>query len=603
MALASALLAALAAAASAASTSKLPHPYSRLGRPPRRVLPLERAPRAPGALRSTPFCTPTDACWPSAAAWASLNSTVGGALLAVAPPLAPCFGFGGAPPDARACDAAVANYSNSYWRASQPGASQEVVWEQDLTTGAACFAPPCALGNIPPMAVRAETVSDVQAALAFAALYNVRVVIKSSGHEYQGRSAGAGALLVWTHALKGLSFDAAFAACPAQPPAPALTAAPGDSFGELYALADANRVVVVGGSEISVSACGGYTLGGGHSWMGPSYGMAVDNALRFEVVLANGTAVAASACENADLFWALRGGGGGTFGVVTSCTYVAHPFPQEGAAGAFVTIELLQGAASFRVLIDGWLSFVEQLGDPTRSGGVVVGGYYIPVLDAPEGTHEHVSFLLGVNGTTAQAQAALAPVQAWVAGQPAHLSIIGAVVQPFASLMAFHESYDSGSEATGYAGTIGSRLLPAASLRNATTRAQLADALTTITYTMGMTGQLVAGGAVRANDPTSRETSITPAWRAAGTHISFGAAWPLNASAATRDAVFASVSALTGLLRDATPGSGAYWSESDYAEPDWEDAFWGTNVPRLQSIKAAVDPNGTFTCHHCLAAA
>ena len=91
---------------------------------------------------------------------------------------------------------------------------------------------------------------------------------------------------------------------------PALTAAPGDSFGEVYAVADANRVVVVGGSEISVSACGGYTLGGGHSWMGPAYGMAVDNALRFEVVLANGTVVNASSCENADLFWALRGGGG-----------------------------------------------------------------------------------------------------------------------------------------------------------------------------------------------------------------------------------------------------------------------------------------------------
>ena len=588
----------------AVAAAKLPHPYSSLNRPPRRSLSLEkqRAEPPPAASRSSPFCTPEDACWPSVAEWASLNSSVGGALIAVAPPLAPCFGFNGAPPNSPACTAAVNNYTDSYWRASQPGASQEVVWEQDLSTGAACFAPPCALGNIPPFAVRASSAADVQAALAFAALHNVRIVIKSSGHEYQGRSTGAGALLVWTHALKGIAFDASFAACPAQAPVPALTAGPGDSFGEVYALADANRVVVVGGSEISVSACGGYTLGGGHSWMGPAYGMAVDNALRFEVVLANGTAVVASSCENTDLFWALRGGGGGTFGVLTSCTYAAHPFPAEGAAGAFVTIELLQGAASFRLLMDGWLSFVEQLGDPARSGGVVVGGYYIPVLDAPEGTHEHVSFLLGINGTTAQASAALAPVQAWVAAQPAHLSIIGAVINPYPSLMAFHESYDSGSESTGYAGTIGSRLLPAAALRNATTRGQLADALTTITFTMGITGQLVAGGAVRVNDPDSLQTCITPAWRAAGTHISFGASWPLNATAATRDAVFASVSALTSLLRDATPGSGAYWSESDFDEPDWMDAFWGTNVPRLQGIKAAVDPDGIFTCHHCLSA-
>jgi FAD/FMN-containing dehydrogenase len=84
---------------------------------------------------------------------------------------------------------------------------------------------------------------------------------------------------------------------------PALTAAPGDSFGEVYAVADANRVVVVGGSEISVSACGGYTLGGGHSWMGPAYGMAVDNALRVEVVLAGmlGTVFAVDLAQQGEL--------------------------------------------------------------------------------------------------------------------------------------------------------------------------------------------------------------------------------------------------------------------------------------------------------------
>ena len=78
--------------------------------------------------------------------------------------------------------------------------------------------------------------------------------------------------------------------------------------GEVTDAADAARVNVVGGSEISVSACGGYTLGGGHSWSGPAYGMAVDNLLSVEAVLANGSVVTASACENADLFWALRGG-------------------------------------------------------------------------------------------------------------------------------------------------------------------------------------------------------------------------------------------------------------------------------------------------------
>ena len=48
------------------------------------------------------------------------------------------------------------------------------------------------------------------------------------------------------------------------------------------------------------------------------------------------------------------------------------------------------------------------------------------------------------------------------------------------------------------------------------------------------------------------------------------------------------------------PDSGAYWSESDFLEPDWQDAFWGTKYSRLQAVKKAVDPLGVFQCHHCV---
>jgi len=552
------------------------------------------------SFSSSPYCTPDKSCWPDVASWTALNVSINGALIAVSPPLASCFGFDGKSPDSVECSSVESNYSNSYFRASLPGASQEVNWEQDADTSAACFSAPCSLGNIPPFAVRATRVSDVQKALSFAISHNIRIVIKSSGHEYQGRSTGRDALLIWMHAFKGISYNPSFSSCSSQEPVQALTSAPGDSWGEVYAVADSNHVEVVGGSEISVSSCGGYTLGGGHSWMGPAHGMAVDNVLSFSLILANGTFVTASACENKDLFWALRGGGGGTFGVLTSCTYRAHQFSSTGAAGAFITIELLRSNSSFNLLMNGWLSFVEQLGSPDLSGGVVVGGYYLPVLDAPEGTHEHVSFLLGVNGTVAQANTAFAPIAAWVESHPSDLSIIGADIVPFVSLMAFHEYYDSNSESTGYAGTIGSRLLPAAALKDPIMRASIAEVLTTITYSVGLTGQLVCGGAVASADP--KATSLSPVWRTTGSHVSFGRSWEPLASAEERAAVFAQVSQLTDLLRNATGTSGAYWSESDFFEPQWEDAFWGSNYPRLQAIKATVDPNGVFTCHHCVVA-
>ena len=545
-----------------------PHPYQRIyGRPGALLAGGAAPPPLPPAPAAAPsaWCLPTDPCWPSPAQWAAFNATLGGALIAVAPPLAPCFPYNGAPPNGALCNALLANYTNSYLRASLPGASQEVNWEQDPVSGEDCFdaAKPCMLGNIPPFAVPVASEEMVSTALAFASAHSLRVVIKSSGHEYQGRSAGGGALLLWTHALRGARYEPSFAACPATPRAPAFTTSPGTSWGEVCRAADAARVTVVGGSEISVSSCGGYTFGGGHSWMGPAYGMAVDNLLSVRLVLANGSAVTASACENPDLFWALRGGGGGTFGVATQCAYAAHPFPAAGAAGAFITVELLQGNASFAVLLDGWLAQVGALGDPAANGvGVVAGGYFIPTFDAPEGTHEHMSFLIGVNGTVDQAKALFGPLAAWVATVPQHLSIIGADFIPFPSLMAFHEYYDANSEATGYAGTLGSRVLPLALLADGAARAAVAEALTAIAYTTGgLTGMLVAGGAVGAGDAASG--ALHPGWRGAGAHLAWGASWPLNSSLAVQGAIFAGVSQLTQLVRDLAPGSAAYWSESE----------------------------------------
>ena len=494
-------------------------------------------------------------------------------------------------------------------------------WEQDRVTLDDCFeqAKPCRLGGLPPFAVAATSPEQVAAALAFAAKHALRPVVKSSGHEYQGRSTGLNGLLIWTHALRGAQFEPGFSACPAAPRAPAVTTTPGTSWGEVYNLASANHVTVVGGSEISVSSCGGYTMGGGHSWMGPAFGMAADNARRFTLVLANGTLVSASACENPDLFWALRGGGGGTFGVVTSCTYAAHPYPTGGASGLFGTVGLLQGPPSLAILLDGFFAFAHTLSNVSESaGGVVAGGYVVPDFGA---TPPHVSFLLGFNGTCVlayaphlrqvlttpppltrsvdQANTALAPFGAWLQAQTTYLSILGSEVLPFPSLMQFHEAWDNSSEPTGGISALGSRLLPAAAFLDPASRERLAMNLTEIAYTVGgFTGLLVTGGRVAAG--SAEETRFSPAWRAAGLHVVFGAGWAPNATREEQDAVLGGISALTGWLRDDTPGSGSYWSESDFLEPAWQDAFWGPNYPRLQAVKRAVDPKGVFSCWHCV---
>ena len=229
------------------------------------------------------YCLPNDPCWPTPASWAALNVTVGGRLLVVRPLGEPCYTEG---LDSAACVGILGNWTNASWRSWHPGAMQDPNWEEN-SSGQACFSPwtgSCEQGDVPPMAVAAETPAHVAAAVSFALKFNIRVAIKSSGHDQMGRSTAPGALLVWMRRVSCISIDDSYAACPSIAPSPAITTCPGDDWGSTYEAAGARGFDVVGGSARSVSSSGGYTLGGGHSWMSPFYGLAVDNVLSFTAV-------------------------------------------------------------------------------------------------------------------------------------------------------------------------------------------------------------------------------------------------------------------------------------------------------------------------------
>jgi FAD/FMN-containing dehydrogenase len=138
--------------------------------------------------------------------------------------------------------------------------------------------------------------------------HNIRLIVKSSGHDYIGRSSAPNSLSIWTHHLKGMKVHDTFQprCCGVTIEGGAVTVGAGQQMREMYEYLDTfNRTVVGGGGE-TVSV-GGYVTGGGHALLAPRYGLGADQVLEMEVVTPKGEILVVNECKHTDLFWALRG--------------------------------------------------------------------------------------------------------------------------------------------------------------------------------------------------------------------------------------------------------------------------------------------------------
>jgi FAD/FMN-containing dehydrogenase len=171
-------------------------------------------------------------------------------------------------------------------------------------------------GFTPAAIVTPTSPADVQKALAFAAARNLKVAPRSGGHSYVGASTANGAMVIDLRQLAGdINYDAATGQ---------VTVTPATSLYAMHqALAAAGRGIPTGTCP-SVGAAG-HALGGGLGAQSRHAGLLCDQLTSASVVLPGGQAVTASAANNPDLFWALRGGGGGNFGVTTSLTFATFP--------------------------------------------------------------------------------------------------------------------------------------------------------------------------------------------------------------------------------------------------------------------------------------
>ena len=182
---------------------------------------------------------------------------------------------------------------------------------------------------------------------------------------YLGKSTGAGALSIWTHYLKDIKF---FDFNSTDYTGPAVRIGAGIQDAEAYAAADKQGVIFVGGDCATVGAAGGYTQGGGHSALSSKFGLAADQTLEWEVIDGNGNFLTASRTQNSDLYWALSGGGGGTYGVVWSLTVKTHPaFPVTG-----VVLSFSAGSNGTHRFYEAIGKYHQQLPSYTAAGGVAI---------------------------------------------------------------------------------------------------------------------------------------------------------------------------------------------------------------------------------------
>ena len=549
---------------------------------------------------------PTDPGWPSAAAWDQLKAAVGGRLIKIESPLGACAGD----PGTSACQQLLRNLRDPFFIGDQPWATQSTGWVDAWMSAPSVYA------------VAAKTDADVAAAVNFARDHRLRLVVKGGGHSYLGTSNAPDSLLIWTRPMDEIVLHDDFVpqGCTAAPQ-PAVSVGAGAIWLHVYDAVTTKAGRYVQGGGCTTVGVAGLIQSGGFGSFSKNYGSAAASLLEAEVVTADGKARVANACTDPDLFWALKGGGGGSFGVVTRLTLKTHKLADRAGAAIF-TVKAMSGVA-FRDLIRKFVGvYAERLCNPHWGESV-----HFQRDDA-------LSVAMVSHGLDkAAAQAAWQPFLDWIAASPQDYRLSRKPV--IADMPArnwwdaeFHKKYlpdtiisdprpNARSDDFSWSGDhdqIGafwhgyeSLWLPA-SLLQANQRDRIADALFAATRHWGLQVHFNKGLAGSPDDAiaAARDTATNPAvLDAFGLAIIGGFGPPAypgipgyTPDLAEARAELVAIGNAMGELGRVVPELAAYVSESSFFEKDWQHSYWGANYKRLKAVKAKYDPDGLFFVHH-----
>ncbi|RAL08264.1 putative isoamyl alcohol oxidase [Aspergillus homomorphus CBS 101889] len=563
------------------------------------------------AVSASPGCkvTPYDADWPSHEDWAALNRSIDHQLLSTVPVASSCWSgnpFGSTVP----CNTVNSTWADASWHAQLPESIDYPVYANNscLPPSASGYVAErgCTTGGMPQYVVNATNEAQIATAMKWAAARNIRIVVKGTGHDLNGRSSGAFALSIWTHNLHKLERHPSWQNPATNVSQDVYVVGSGQTWGNVLTKALEQGRVVTTGQDPSVGL-GGYIQGGGHGPLSRTYGLASSHVLQMRVVTTKGEVLVANEAENQDLFWALRGGGPGLYGVVTEYVIRHHPAPRNVVLGDVLIAPKDGNNHSAELSWDAAVTHLSALPDLMDAG--LAGACMIATGNTAKSfasLHESTAGVVvkqvfwAFNSTPAAMEALVNPVLANItkaARGNSSLSITFTATDS-GNYSSFYSAI-SGSEVAGGESLVSSRLLGRAELIDTPHQKQkeyLKIAMRSQdteggTYaTVGLQG----GPGVR-NTPEKAWGALLPAWRPAYLHFITNGATVNSVAAGSPKLALEKAArwneAKEQMWREWSPKSGAYMNEANSYDSNFKQDFYGSNYDRLVQIKKKHDPS------------